>query len=456
MLETYGSQQSVLYEERSQSPDFSYYLSYFIGILKRRFWYFVIPFSLIATLGYVVIKIQRPIYRAEGKILIEAPAIPPDLVRPTVSEVVDQGIAILKQRVTARDNLIAVMNKYNLFPNERKLLSATQLIDLMRARIELKPLQLELAQPNSPTIAFTLSFEYEDPNLATNVTSEFLTEILNDDASRRTSNATETTKFLESEVKRLQGEHDAIVVRIEALQDRPPDPQQTVSDEVKVQRKSLADLEADLVQKSSVYSDEHPIVKDLKRKIAALKRAIAAAPQATAATDKDEKTDVVAEILKQQQLSLEKSLDDANSKLTVARLGETLERNQQAQHLRLIEQPVVPLSPVRPKKFKWFAMAIGLAGMIGGASVVAAEMLDRSIRTTRDLAGIVDGNLIVTIPYVSTPDEERRKRRKLVLLWATLVVVLLAAIVFADLSQTSIDFAGLGQYWMNTLTRLSH
>ena len=34
-----------------------------------------------------------------------------------------------------------------------------------------------------------------------------------------------------------------------------------------------------LAQASAVYSDEYPVVKNLKKKIAALKHAIAAAPQ---------------------------------------------------------------------------------------------------------------------------------------------------------------------------------
>ena len=66
----------------------------------------------------------------------------------------------------------------------------------MRERMEIKPVPLEM-QPNSPTIAFSVSFDYEDPNVAVKVASEFLNQILSEDATRRTNNATETTKILE-------------------------------------------------------------------------------------------------------------------------------------------------------------------------------------------------------------------------------------------------------------------
>ena len=66
--------------------------------------------------------------------------------------------------------------------------------------------------------------------------NEFLTSILSQDAATRTNNAAETTKFLEREVKRLQGEHEAVIAQIEAAKQRP-DQEQTQSEEAKAQLK---------------------------------------------------------------------------------------------------------------------------------------------------------------------------------------------------------------------------
>ena len=178
------------------------------------------------------------------------------------------------------------------------------------------------------------------------MTNEFLTEILSEDASRRTSNASETTKLIEQQVKQLGNQHDAIVTQIESLKRRPPDQAQTVSDQVKVQMKALADLQAELIQKSSVYSDEHPVIRDLTRKIAALKRAVETASRAIPPTQaSQESQDVATQVLMRQEADLEKRLQEAENKLTVARLGETMERNQQADHLRVISYPECRKSP---------------------------------------------------------------------------------------------------------------
>jgi uncharacterized protein involved in exopolysaccharide biosynthesis len=473
MLQSYSSQQPVLYEDHGQNFD----LSYFIGILKRRIRYFAIPFLIIVMLGSAIVEIQRPIYRAEGKILVESPEIPPELVHPTITEVANERVQVIQQRIMARDDLMAVVNKYDLFPRERAWMSGTELLDLIRSRMEIKPVDLNaqtVARPNNPTIAFTLSFDYEVPNLAMRVANEFLTSILSQDAKTRTNNAAETTKFLEREVRRLEVEHDATVAQLEAARQRPTDPEQEQS-KVKLQIKTLTDLEAELIKASSQYSDAHPAVIKLKKQVAAQKQAIAAAkasatdkaPSAVPTADKASSADVPTAdkappgdvptiVLERKEYDLERSLEDANRKLTAARLGESMERGQQGERLQVIEQPSLPQKPVRPKKLKWFAVAFGLAGMIGAGSIFAAEMLDGSIRSSRELTGIVDRHLIVTIPYLTTPGEQYRKRRNFILLCTALVAVLAAAIAAAVIKGVSIDFSWFDRSWIDWLSRLLH
>jgi uncharacterized protein involved in exopolysaccharide biosynthesis len=455
MLQTLNADQPGFYEDQGASFD----LSYFVGILKRRFAYFLIPFLAILLLGTAIVAIQRPIFRAEGKILVESPEIPPDLVRPTITELADERIQVIQQRLMARDNLMAIVTKYNLFPRERAWMSGTDLLDIMRERTDIKPITLDAAvsRPNT-AIAFTLSFDYEVPELAARVANEFLTSILSEDASTRTNSASETTKFLEREVNRLQSQHDAIVAQIQVQKERPPDQAQTDSEALKAQQKTLASLQSDLTEKSSIYSAEHPIIKNLKKQIAAIKHDIDSAPQPSSApsSGSQQPADVATEVLQQQRLENERSLDEATRKLTTARLGESMERGEKGERLRVIEQPGVPTSPVRPKKLKWFALAFALAAMVGAGCVVLAELLDGSIRGRQQLFGVVDRSLIVTLPYILTPGEEARKRRKLVLLCAALVAVLAGAIAFAVIRGISVDFLWLDRSWIDALTRILH
>jgi uncharacterized protein involved in exopolysaccharide biosynthesis len=455
-VRTYGEHEPSFYEDQGQGQGFD--LAYLLGIAKRRILYFVIPFVLICLPGIAIVEIQRPIYRAEGTILVESPEIPPDLVRPSINELADQRVAVLKQRILARDNLLKMADKFGLFPRERQSMSTTEFVEMLRSHVEIKPAALDtqaLVRSSAPTVAFTVSFEHEDPAVAAQVANEFLTEILSDDATRRTKSATDTTNFLQQEVKRLETEHDSIVAQLQAAEQQPPDEQQTISEQVKAQMKSLADLEKDLVQKQAIYSEEHPAVRSLKKQISALKAAIAATPQRSAASEKSAtKSDVAAEFLKQQRVSIERSLDEANRKLAAARLGESMERNQQAERLRVIDAPSTPHRPIRPKKLKWFAIVLALSGFCGVGCAVAAEFLDGSIRSIRELYGVVDRRLITTVPYLSSPAEERRKRQRLFLGATFLLLAIFATVVGLAYSHLSIDFFASDQHWLHWVARL--
>ena len=55
-------------------------------------------------------------YRAEGEILVESQKMAPDLFRPSITELFDERFALFRQLIMAPDNLLAVINKFNLFP----------------------------------------------------------------------------------------------------------------------------------------------------------------------------------------------------------------------------------------------------------------------------------------------------------------------------------------------------
>jgi len=156
-----------------------------------------------------------------------------------------------------------------------------------------------------------------------------------------------------------------------------------------------------------------------------------------------------------QRKSTADELDVATKKLTAARLGETMERNQEAEHLQVIEQPTVPQKPIKPNRPKLFALAFVLAVVSGLAAVFLAEMLDKSIRSVRELVSVVDSHLLVTIPYITTAGEITQRRRKIILFWIGLVLLLLAGLTIALYIGIEIQFNGFDRSWIDTLTRLT-
>ena len=273
MLQTFSpTQQPSFYEDREQGLD----LAHFIAIFRRRMFYFAIPFVLLLITGALIVAIQRPIYHAEGKILVEAPQIPSDLVEPTVTAAATERIQVIEQRLMSRDNLAPIMDKFGLFPSQRQWMSGTELLDLMRDRAQIQLLdisellapkdgkpapQIRLNDKNS-AIAFTVSFDYENPELAMRVANEFLTSILNEDVRARTNRASDTSQFLAQEVKRLQDKLDGIDAQIAKIRTDASDPTKgsdtADSEQQKLQIEDLTKLKESLVQASSIYSENYP------------------------------------------------------------------------------------------------------------------------------------------------------------------------------------------------------
>jgi len=467
--------------------------AHIFDLLKRRVWHFAIPFVVLLVIGTAVTLLWPATYLAEGKILVESPQIPSDLVRPTVAILASERVQIIEQRIMTRDNLLGLAKKYGLTEPWGSRVSGTDLVDFIRGRTQIRPLELKIQNPNirkdTQAIAFTVGFEYERPGVAVKVANELLTMLLNEDVRGRTNSATETTRFLDQEVKRLQGQLSLIDTQIASLTTSrngalvdartgiPLDLQSArsaastpsaASVGQTQDEKQLAALKAELLVRSATLSPEHPDIKALKRRIEAFEKTVddakkeaekAAAQDASGKSkDNSAKSDsasssassagaaadtngvaskssasanaaaVGLDALITQKVNLNLELRDVTQKLSAARLGESLERGQYAERLQVIEQPVMPDQPIRPNRPKLFGFAIAIALMMGGGIALAAEVFNPAIRRSTDLYSIIDSHLVVSIPYITTQGELQRKRQKLIIIAAVLLAAVLAAV----------------------------
>jgi uncharacterized protein involved in exopolysaccharide biosynthesis len=414
--------------------------AFYWELFKRRWLFFVLPFLLIATAGIAAAFLWPATYLSEGKILVQSQQIPSELVRSTVTNAAQERIQVIEQRTLTRDNLVAIADKFQLFPEKRTLMSVTELVELMRKSTKIALVDLELnfkqrtrASLENPTIVFSVGFEYGDPAVATRVANELVTRILNEDLRDRTSRASDTTKFLQREVQRLQAENanlDAKIAQLRLVQGK------TVSSAPEQPTSTLAQLKAELIQKGALYSEKHPMIQSLKRQIEAMEKA-ATAP--ASGSGDAAASSVSLDALVAQQDSAQKNLEAATAKLMAARLGENLEKDQQSEKLEVIEQPTIPQEPLKPNRPKLAAFAVALALMAGAGLTFLAEVTDGSIRRSSDLLSVVDNRLIISIPYIVTTAEVRRRRRRLVLIGVTVALVVGGLLVGAYLFLPPLD-----------------
>lgn len=432
--------QKVGFEDDVEGLDRGHMLRprFYWELVQRRWPYFVIPFVAIVCGGVAVAKLLPPVYLSEGKILVESQQIPTELVRPTVTSAAQERIQVIEQRTMTRDNLIAIADKFELFPEKRRFMSVSDIVELMKKSTKIAPIdtQLDFKQTaRNPTIVFSVGFEYGDPQTAAQVANELMTRILNEDLRDRTSRASDTTKFLAREVQKLQADSDALDAKIaqiklaqmKAAQDKvvaKPDQPTTL----------LGQLKAELAQKRALYTEKHPILQSLKRQIEAMEREVSSsAKDVSPAANDDATAQAGLEALQAQQETLQRNLDAASTKLAAARIGENLEKNQQSEKLEIIEQPTTPQNPIRPNRSKVAGLAVLLAAAAGGGLALLAEFADKAIRRSSDVFAVVDSQLVISIPYITTFAELRRRRRRIFLMIVFLAAIVVGAMIAAYL-----------------------
>jgi uncharacterized protein involved in exopolysaccharide biosynthesis len=374
-------------------------------------------------------------YVSEGKILVQSQQIPTELARPTVTSAAQERIQVIEQRTMTRENLLAIIDKFQLFPEKRSLMSASELVELMKKNAKIEPLAEPLAfsqlrsRGDNPTIVFTVGFEYSDPQTASRVANELVTRILNEDLRDRTSRATDTTKFLAREVQKLQAENAAVDAKIAQAKLAQAKSGSSKTDQPASQ---LAQLKVELAQKSALYSDRHPVMQSLKRQIEALEKI--AAPSVQTASDLPPLDELEA-----QQETNQKDLEAATAKLAAARVGETLEKDQQSEKLEVIEQPTAPQNPIKPNRPKIAGIALLLACAAGGGLAFLLELADKSIRRSSDIFSVVDSRLVLAVPYITTQAELRRRKQRTTALIGVALALVIFAIVASYLLMPPLD-----------------
>lgn len=182
---------------------------FYFSILLRRLPYILVIVVATTALAVIVALILPLTYQSSAKILVEAPQIPVNLVRSTVTTSSLGQLQIIQQQLTTRDNLVRLASKLGVYANEKEKPPIGSIVKDMRSRITFDEMELVSADGAS---VFTIGFEAATPALAAKVANELATSIVSSNQRQRTDRAGDTLEFFNQEVKRL----DADLNRIEA------------------------------------------------------------------------------------------------------------------------------------------------------------------------------------------------------------------------------------------------
>lgn len=120
------------------NPEKSFNYHDYVEIFLRRIWYFVIPFVIVLT-GAVLYSVTAPKeYRAATLILVTPQKVPEAFVRPTVTSKIEDRLQSIGQEIMSRTRLEQIISELKLYSDETKSLSREEIIELMRQNIKVE------------------------------------------------------------------------------------------------------------------------------------------------------------------------------------------------------------------------------------------------------------------------------------------------------------------------------
>ncbi len=375
------------------------------------------------------------------------------------------------------------------------------LVDSLRRKISIAP------QGRGQTNGFRISFEWHNPKIAADVANFVASQVIEENLKIREQMAMGTTAFLEAEVEKLrkeitnreqglqafktmhmgslpdqlesnlsvlgqlQSELESLEKRLDAEKKQMAMLEGQIREvrsggkavassgsllyEMTPAAKELRNLEAQLTTLRNRYTDKHPDVTAVVRRIEALKQQVAREGEyvGVGSSKGAEQTDP-ARLLAGQLLESQKkigeyearisevrsqiamyrnrieetprvSLDLANitrdlgavqsryqgllSKLLDAKMAEELEKRQKAEQFRMIDPAVPPSKPAKPDVPRILLMALGFGLALGFGVAYAIELLDPRFYWPEEVENYLKAKVLVSLPVLH--DDARKARR---------------------------------------------
>ncbi len=196
-------------------------LDHLPAILWQRRWLVIIPFFAIGIVAFAASFFLPTVYRSSATFLVESQEIPQDVVSSPVTSLIDQRVARLEQQVLSRAALIDMIQRHNLYPDQRGSRPLSEIIATMRENTQIEAISADIGQQNAPSsIAYSMSFDYEDPVKAYLVMQNLADRFLELAVVQTREQAENTVRFLSTQVLDLQRQIAALERQITGIKSR--------------------------------------------------------------------------------------------------------------------------------------------------------------------------------------------------------------------------------------------
>jgi len=186
------------------------------GMVRRRWWQFLVPFFCGWVLVWGGSWLIPSTYRSGTLILVEQPSVPEKYVVSNINSDIQQQLDSITQQILSRTRLLRIIDRLGLYPQDRKRKSPDDLVEKMR-----KDIEIELSHGDDRKLsAFNIYYESPDPKMAQLATAELANLFITENLEQRERRSENTTNFLEDQVDQARTKLAEQEARVRVFKDQ--------------------------------------------------------------------------------------------------------------------------------------------------------------------------------------------------------------------------------------------
>jgi polysaccharide biosynthesis transport protein len=172
---------------------------HYVRLILHRKWVVIITFAVVTAATMVVSSRLPAIYTSETLILVDPQKVPESYVRSTVTGDVRNRLGTLEQQILSSTRLQKIIDSLKLYPEERHKVAREEIIARMRKDITISFVTNTGA--NQDLQAFRITYSGKEPRLVAQVANELASLFIEENLKAREQQATGTTEFLDNQLQ---------------------------------------------------------------------------------------------------------------------------------------------------------------------------------------------------------------------------------------------------------------
>src|SRR5882757_5744346 len=419
-------------------------------ILRRYWWILAFITVTLGAMGLAASLVLPKKYTSSTLVLVEQPTVPTDVIKPVITNDLNQRMASMKAQILSRSRLEPIINKFELYPVERKTTHMEDLVEKLKSAVHVDLIEPLAGSADRQPPGFNVSVTFDNPQLAQQICQEITSMFMEQNATARGVQSNKVTKFLTEqldEAKAKLAEQDkSLNESLLSNQEASWKNSLVGLQNPETQDQELATLQQKLSELLAKYTPEHPDVIKMKAQIEELNRKMAEAPalkptpsaaraalreppaiqQLRSRIKQDDFTiadmtkrqgqiqdqirslqgrlqasPVVEQQLKELTRSYQTASDIYNELLKKrenSAMATDLEHAQQGENFRVLDAPSLPSTPSFPKKivFVGGSLGAGLALSLGILYLLAVS--DKAMYSERDVEVCLKLPVLTSVP----------------------------------------------------------